>query len=60
MEGFVNMKKVLPIILILLGIAEIIIAVMDIKMPIMVAVVLGIVFIALGIKTLFDIRKRKF
>lgn len=54
------MKKVLPIILILLGIAEIIIAVMDIKMPIMVAVVLGIVFIALGIKTLFDIRKRKF
>ncbi len=53
------MNKVLPIILILLGIAEIIIAVMDIQMPILAAIVIGIVFIVLGIKTLVDVCKKK-
>lgn len=53
------MKKVLPIILILLGIVEIIIAVMDIQMPILAAIVIGIVFIALGVKTLVDVCKKK-
>ncbi len=53
------MNKVLPVILILLGIVEIIIAVMDIQMPILAAIVIGIVFIALGVKTLVDVRKKK-
>lgn len=53
------MNKVLSILLILLGIAEIIIAVMDVKMPILVAVFMGIVFVALGVKTLVDIGKKE-
>lgn len=53
------MNKILPIILILLGIVEIIIAVMDIQMPILAAIVIGIVFIAFGIKTLVDVCKKK-
>lgn len=53
------MKKILPILLILIGIAEIIAAVLDVKMPILVAIVMGIVFIALGVKTLIDIVKKK-
>ena len=54
-----NMRKVLPVILILLGIVEIIIAVMNIKMPIIVAILLGVMFIALGVKTLLDASKKK-
>ncbi len=53
------MKKVLPVILILLGIAEIVIALMDIKMPIIIALVLGVIFIATGIKVLLDAAKAK-
>ncbi len=53
------MRKVLPLILILLGVAEIIIAVLDIKMPVIIAAVLGVMLIALGVKTLFDAGKRK-
>lgn len=51
------MKRVLPIILIILGIVEIAIALMDIKMPIIIAVVLGIIFIGLGVKTLIDAKR---
>ena len=51
------MKRILPIILIVLGIVEIVIALMDIKMPIIIAIVLGIFFIGLGIKTLIDAKK---
>lgn len=54
-----NMKKILPIILILIGHIEIMIVVMDIKMPIMITIVLGIIFIALGVKTLIDTCKKK-
>lgn len=50
------MKKILPIILILLGIVEIIIAVTNIK--IIAAIALGIIFIALGAKTLLDAGKK--
>lgn len=51
------MKKILPIILILIGLTEIIIVVMDIEMPIIITIVLGIIFIALGVKTLIDTSK---
>lgn len=51
------MKKILPIVLILIGIAEIVVAVLGVKMPIFVAIVMGVVFIALGVKTLIDIGK---
>lgn len=53
------MKKILPIILILLGIAEIVIAVMDIKMPIIIAIALGILFIAFGVKAFLDASQKK-
>lgn len=53
------MKRILPVILILLGVAEIIIAVMDIEMPIIITIVLGVIFIALGVKTLLDAVKKK-
>lgn len=53
------MKKVLPVLLILLGIAEIILALMDIKMPILIAIVLGVMFIALGVQSLLDASKKK-
>ena len=46
------MKKILPIMLILLGIAE---AFLNIKVPIIIAMVLGVLLIAFGVKTLLDI-----
>lgn len=52
------MKKMLPFILILLGIAEIVIAVADIEMPPVITVVLGVLFIVLGVKTLLDAVKK--
>ena len=51
------MKRILPIILIIIGIMEMVIALMDIKMPIIIAIVLGIIFISLGVKTLIDAKK---
>lgn len=53
------MKGILPIILILIGLTEIIVSVMDIKMPVIISMVLGVIFIALGVKTLIDISKKK-
>lgn len=53
------MRKILPVVLVLLGVTEIILAIRDIKMPIMIAAILGVVFIALGIKTLIANLKRK-
>ncbi len=53
------MKKILPILLILSGVAEIILAFMDFKMPIIIAIALGMLFIALGVKTLLDAVKKK-
>lgn len=47
------MKRILPVILILVGIVEIIIAVMDIRIPVVAAIVLGMVLIASGVKALF-------
>lgn len=52
------MKRILPIILIVLGIVEIVIALMDIKMPIIIAIVLGMIFIGLGVKTLINAKKK--
>lgn len=52
------MKKILPIVLILLGIAEIVISVMDIEVPAAITVVLGVVFVALGVRTLLNTLKK--
>ncbi len=55
------MKKTLPVIsviLILLGIVEIVIAFMGVKMPLPIAIVLGVLFIAFGIKSLLNASKR--
>lgn len=52
------MRKILPAILILLGILEMIIAFMDIKKPLISAVVLGVLFIAFGVKALLDSQKK--
>ena len=41
------MKMILPIVLVLIGAVEIIAAVMDTNMPIMIAIILGIIFIGL-------------
>lgn len=53
------MKKILPVILILLGVAEIAIASMDVKPPLAVAAVVSVILIALGVRTLLDAVKRK-
>lgn len=53
------MKRILPVILILTGIAEIIISVMGIRIPVLIAIVLGILLIALGVETLLGIGKKK-
>lgn len=51
------MKKLAPILLIVLGIAEIIIAFTGVKLPLPIALILGILFIGLGAKTLLDTKK---
>jgi len=48
----------LSVLLIILGIAEIVIAIMDFKMPLPVNIVLSVMFIALGIKTIYDVKKK--
>lgn len=53
------MKNWLPVILIIMGVAEIVFAIMDIKIPTIIILVIGIIFIAFGIKILLDYRKRK-
>ena len=53
------MKKVLPILFIILGIAEIFIGLMDIKMPIIIAMILGALFIGFGIKILLEAHNTK-
>lgn len=53
------MKITLSIILVLIGAVEIIAAVMDPNMPIMIGIVLGIIFIGLGVKALLDAGKRR-
>ena len=51
------MKKLAPILLIILGIAEIIIAFTGMKLPLPIALILGILFIGLGAKALLDAKK---
>lgn len=53
------MKKIAPILLILLGIAEIIIAFMGVKLPLPIAIILGVIFISLGTKALLDAHQHK-
>lgn len=52
------MKKILPVLLVLLGVAEIILAVMDIRMPVMIALALGVIFIVLGFRALVNQDKK--
>ena len=51
------MKRYLPILLIILGLAEIIIAFTGMKRPLPIAIILGVIFIGLGSKALLDNRK---
>ena len=51
------MKRIAPILLIFLGIAEIIIAFTGVKLPLPIALILGILFIGLGAKALLDAKK---
>ena len=53
------MKKVLPVLLMLIGIAEIVLGVMDVKPPIPVTLFPGVLFIGVGIKALMDARQTK-
>ena len=53
------MGRVLPIILILSGIAELIAVFLKIKMPVIITLVLGVLFLALGAKMLLDTAKKK-
>jgi len=49
--------KILGVLLIILGIAETAIAVMDFKIPLPVNIVMSVLLIALGIKALYDVKK---
>ena len=51
------MKKIAPILLIILGIAEIIIAFTDVKLPLPSAIILGVIFIGMGVMYLLDAKK---
>ena len=53
------MKAGLPVLLILLGTAEIICAFMNVKFPLPIALILGAIFIGLGVKALIDAKKAK-
>ncbi|MCM1467723.1 MAG: hypothetical protein NC086_06195 [Alistipes sp.] len=52
------MKKILPIILIVLGIIEITIAFMGVKMPLLIAIVMGVMFILFGVRELLNTSKK--
>ena len=51
------MKKLAPILLMVLGIVEIIIAFTGMKLPLPIALALGILFIGTGAKQLLDMKK---
>ena len=51
-------KLILPIILIVLGIVEIILACTEFKLPLPIAIVLGIMFIVMGISTIIKSKKK--
>lgn len=53
------MGRILPIILILLGITELIVVFLNIKMPVIITMALGVLFIASGVKMLLDIAGKK-
>ena len=52
-----KIKRIAPYLLIILGIAEIILAFTGVKLPLPIALILGILFIGLGAKTLLDEKK---
>ena len=54
-----TMKAGLPVLLILLGTAEIICAFMNLKFPLPIALILGAIFIGLGVKALIDAKTAK-
>lgn len=52
------MKRFLPFLLILLGIAEIVLAFAGIQPPLLIAILLGVLLVGLGVKTLLDTRRK--
>ncbi len=51
-------KLIFPIILIALGIIEIILACAGFKLPLPIAIILGIMFIVMGISTIIKSKKK--
>ncbi len=51
-------RIILSVLLIILGIAEIVIGIMDFPIPAPVSIVLTALLIAIGIKTLYDMKKK--
>ncbi len=52
------MNRFLAALLVLLGIFELVIAFAGVKPPVPVSVVLGLLFIGMGVKTLVEMRKK--
>lgn len=52
------MNRLLAILLILMGIGEMIIAFAGVKPPLPVSIILGGLFIGMGVKTLLEVRKK--
>lgn len=53
------MNRLLAVLLVLMGIFELVIAFAGVKPPLPVSLVLGALFIGMGVKTLVDARKKK-
>lgn len=51
-------KLIFPIILIVLGIVEIILACTGVKLPLPIAIILGVIFIVMGISTIIKFKKK--
>ena len=52
-------KLILPVVLIVFGIIEIILACTGFKLPLPIAIVLGIMFIVMGISTIIKSNKKQ-
>lgn len=52
------MNRLLAVLLVLMGIGELIIAFAGVKPPIPVSIILGVLFIGMGIKNLLDAMKK--
>lgn len=48
---------ILGVLVIILSIAEIVVAIIDFKIPMPINIFMSVMFIALGIKALYDVKK---